>query len=610
MDKIGKFSLVHVILLVMTFIGLKNHVTILPSVLEHGKRDGWLSVIIASISTFVILLLMIYIQKKSNQKPIREWLKDRIGKVGSSIMLYAVVGYIYLLAAFTMHETILWISDTFLDATPPIVLLTVYIIVCFLLVSTNVQTIVMVNVVVLFAVVIFGFYVAIVNIQVKDYSLLQPFFQHGLQPILKATIYPASAYIEIVLLLFLQHHFKKPIKWFHIAIMIAILTGLTLGPLLGAISEFGPEEAAKHRYPAYEEWGLVSIGRYIEHMDFLSIYQWLTGTFIRVGLLLFIVADILKLVGNRKRIWTYMVPPFFIVSLVLMIIDDTIFLQLNNFDFLVITFIFFFALLLILTIIALFHKTKSNQSEQQSNPVNSSNNGTVNTTNISGNWVSLNSQNSSSSDSSLGKSTENSGSSSTGNGTENSSNSDNGNTNENSSSSSTTNGTVKSSNSGNGKSNENSANSNSSNTTENISNSSTGNTNENSSSSNSNSINITNISGNWVSHNDQNSSGAGNSVKNSNNSSQGNGTENSSNSASGQSSNRSAHSAFVTDSNKSSTSNEGNISDIVSNPNKSVNSGNDTNNSTNSGTSKKNRIKRKKTSQESSDNKWTQQDKQ
>ena len=81
-------------------------------------------------------------------------------------------------------------------------------------------------------------------------------------------IFPASGFIELLMLLFLQHQFKERIRWYHFAIMLAILVGLTLGPLIGAITEFGPNEAAKQRYPAYEEWGLVTIGRYIEHLDF------------------------------------------------------------------------------------------------------------------------------------------------------------------------------------------------------------------------------------------------------------------------------------------------------------------------------------------------------
>ncbi|MDI7741846.1 hypothetical protein QMK38_07510 [Lysinibacillus fusiformis] len=49
MHKISQIGILHVIFLVMTFIGLKNHVTILPPILEHVKRDGWMSVIIAAI---------------------------------------------------------------------------------------------------------------------------------------------------------------------------------------------------------------------------------------------------------------------------------------------------------------------------------------------------------------------------------------------------------------------------------------------------------------------------------------------------------------------------------------------------------------------------------
>ncbi|TSI02601.1 endospore germination permease [Lysinibacillus sp. BW-2-10] len=356
MVKIGQIGLLHVIFLVMTFIGLKNHVTILPPLLEHVKRDGWASVIFAAILLFPWLFLLLYIHKKSKQRPIKIWLKEKVGKIGSAIILYSTVAFIYLMAAFTLRETVLWISSTFLNLTPKLILIALYIILCFLLVSTNIQTIVIVNTFVLFFVVVFGFYVAIVNIQVKDYNLLRPFFEHGFEPVAKGFVYPASGFIELFLLLFLQHHFKSRMKWYHLAIMLFILTGLTLGPLLGAIVEFGPEEAARQRYPAYEEWGLVSIGRFIEHMDFLSIYQWLTGTFVRVGLLLFIATDILNFTGDIKRIWRYMVPPFFFTSLVLFLIDDSLFLQLNTHEMLIGTFVFFLILSILFGCIATLKK--------------------------------------------------------------------------------------------------------------------------------------------------------------------------------------------------------------------------------------------------------------
>ncbi|MBO1914435.1 GerAB/ArcD/ProY family transporter, partial [Microvirga sp. 3-52] len=107
---------------------------------------------------------------------------------------------------------------------------------------------------------------------VKNYELLQPFLEHGIQPILKTAVYPASGFVELLLFLFIQHKVKDRIRWYHFVVMLFILMGLTMGPTIGAITEFGPIEAAKLRYPAYEEWGIGTIGRYIDHFDFLSIY--------------------------------------------------------------------------------------------------------------------------------------------------------------------------------------------------------------------------------------------------------------------------------------------------------------------------------------------------
>ncbi|UZM98101.1 hypothetical protein OL548_25235 [Lysinibacillus sp. MHQ-1] len=71
----------------------------------------------------------------------------------------------------------------------------------------------------------------------------------------------------------------------------------------------------------------MTIGRYIEHLDFFSIYQWLTGTFIRVSFLLYIVVDLLKMTGDPKRIWQMIAPPFFIICLPLIMLNESLFFK-------------------------------------------------------------------------------------------------------------------------------------------------------------------------------------------------------------------------------------------------------------------------------------------
>lgn len=71
MNKFGQISILHVLFLVMTCIGLKNHVTILPPILDHVKRDGWASVILAALLILPWLFLIIYIQKKIKSTAIK-----------------------------------------------------------------------------------------------------------------------------------------------------------------------------------------------------------------------------------------------------------------------------------------------------------------------------------------------------------------------------------------------------------------------------------------------------------------------------------------------------------------------------------------------------------
>lgn len=315
-------SPLHIILLIMTAIGLKNHVTIIPPILHFAGRDSWISVLLTTFVMIPWLLLLVYIHKKTNQQDMTILIKNKIGKVFyycvfSLISLYVIYG-----AAFSIRETIQWMNSTFLMETPISIMIIIYAILCVLLAVAGLETIIIANVFVLFFVIVFGFFVAIVNIQVKDYTLIFPMLENGFSSIGKGMIYPASGLIELTLLVFIQHRFKGKLLFKHYLMMVIILLWLTLGPLIGAIIEFGPVEASKQRFPAYEEWGLVTIGRFIEHIDFLSIYQWIGGAFIRIGFLLYVSFHLLQINKKPKWIWGLVTPLFISMSLLLTRIED------------------------------------------------------------------------------------------------------------------------------------------------------------------------------------------------------------------------------------------------------------------------------------------------
>ena len=61
---------------------------------------------------FLWLFLLVYIQSKSNQEPIRDWLDSKSGKL-ALLLLFIQLLFLMIIAAFTMVETLQWINTTF-----------------------------------------------------------------------------------------------------------------------------------------------------------------------------------------------------------------------------------------------------------------------------------------------------------------------------------------------------------------------------------------------------------------------------------------------------------------------------------------------------------------
>lgn len=322
MHKSDSVTPLHIILLLMTASGLKNHVFAISPLISTAGRDAWMTVLITMVLILLWAPVLIYIHKKTNGRSIMEWLSKTIGIIGTRIFMVIIICYLLLSASVSLRETITWTNIAYLPETPPILLTFIFVIICWFFSISKFRTINIVNVFLLFFVIIFGFFVAIANFQYKNYSLLLPFLENGYAPVIKGIKYQASGMVELFFFLLLQHKIKEPLRFRHFFITILILTGLTIGPLMGSIVEFGPTEATRQRFPPYEQWGLVSIGRFIEHVDFLSIYQWLSGVFIRISLLFFIIGEITPMNDGRKKTITLFIFSLIVGIIVLVPISD------------------------------------------------------------------------------------------------------------------------------------------------------------------------------------------------------------------------------------------------------------------------------------------------
>ncbi|PTM59571.1 endospore germination permease [Desmospora activa] len=297
-----RIGILPVSLLFIASIGVFNHVILLPSILEKAGRDAWISVLLTGILYVLWLLLLGRELSKTDNIPVIKHIEDGIGRLPALLIRLLLSGILFLNTYITLKDTVTWTQVSYLVETPTSVILILFASLCLVAAALGLESIAIANGILLPFVILFGIFVASGNFPKKDYSLLWPVLQHGPMPILKGMLYSGIGLAEVIYILFIRHYFSGPMKRLQLVITGVILVMLTFGPLTGSIAIFGPETAAEQRYPAFEQWQMFSLGGYVEHVDFLSIYQWLTGSLIRISFGLWLLVDIWGIRKRRARI--------------------------------------------------------------------------------------------------------------------------------------------------------------------------------------------------------------------------------------------------------------------------------------------------------------------
>ena len=350
-------SLLQMSLILIGSTGLVNHVIIIPMVLDVSGRDSWIAILLSCVSYLFLLPILYFIQKRMHGVPLFRWIKRNFGIFVAYPLLAIILLYLFSLSVVTLKETLTFLSF-YLPKTPKLFLGAAFSIICFYNAKHGIQSIGLTAGILLPIVFILGLFVMTANFPNKDFSFLKPYMEYGTSPVIKGMIYPISGFIEFGFILFIHHHLKTKLKFSSLIWIGIIFLILTLGPTIGAIIEFGPFVAAKQRYPAFEEWRLVAIGRYIEHLDFLSVYQWFVGAFIRISLLSFLIPDLLQVTNKKVKNGLQLFILGGIIVLSILSINDTAFYLFLSRLFLPGTVVLMLFLFVLLAFLSMFVNKK------------------------------------------------------------------------------------------------------------------------------------------------------------------------------------------------------------------------------------------------------------
>lgn len=281
--------------------GFMVHVLLHPVILTVSKRDSWISVIGSVVPLLLWTVIIYYLNKKFEKKNLLTFLFSLHPIISYSFRIMICL-YFFLQAFITLQYTDFWAKTNYTSDIPDFLVIVPFAALCYYASLKGIRTIASLSIFLLPFVVMFGFLVGIGNVKNKDYSLLFPVFEHGYQDFYLGILYTCACSFEIIYLIFITPYIKDRIKTKQLMIVSTVLFFLAFGPLVGGIAEFGAEEAEKLKVPAYEEWKLLTLGVHITRLDFLSIFQWLSGAFIRISLYMLMVKQLLDRYKNKHWI--------------------------------------------------------------------------------------------------------------------------------------------------------------------------------------------------------------------------------------------------------------------------------------------------------------------
>ncbi|CAI6085110.1 hypothetical protein COHCIP112018_04563 [Cohnella sp. JJ-181] len=294
----GRISVITVILL---SVGLINHVVIMPLLLEEAGRDAWISIVIAAVGLMFAFIPLCASLRAIGLRAFPVWLKEKSGRLSQIAVLAVVCAFLGLEAAATSVDMLTWTNGTYLPETPPLATSLIFVLLCAFSALIGMHSVIYISCIVFPAVSFLGVFVAVGNAHRKDYAQLLPVLEHGMSPVLQGTVTAASGMAELFVFVLLQGYATKPFRAIHVYATGLFIVMLATGPAVAAIAEFGVRESANMRFPAFSQWRLLTIGRYIEHLDFFAIFQWISGAFVRTTVSLCLILDLIGVRSLKKR---------------------------------------------------------------------------------------------------------------------------------------------------------------------------------------------------------------------------------------------------------------------------------------------------------------------
>lgn len=309
----GKISARQLSFLIITTIIATADVFLPSYVAQEAGPDSWISVILGTASSMVIIMLFLTLGLRFPDKTIIQYSCDILGKP-----LGKLVGVLYLLFMLDVSSSVSReLGEIFVTAFNPDSPLVIYPVLTLLVASyalvQGLEVIARVNEFILpIGLGILGL-TALMNVNHMDFSQYLPVMANGLLPPLRGGLLIQTWMLEIVLFLQVIPYVKDKNKIRKYTAFSVLTLGVSMGLGVLIIAVFGTL-AGELLFPALEFVRFASIGEYIQNMDITIMGVWIIGMFIKIVISYYVLVLGLSQLCNLKTYKSMILPVGLVIA--------------------------------------------------------------------------------------------------------------------------------------------------------------------------------------------------------------------------------------------------------------------------------------------------------
>ena len=272
------------------------------SILHFALQDGWISIIISFILSFIPLFIYYKLLNHNPDDNIVS-LNNKLGIIGKIINVILTL-FVIFHASMILWDLTNFINSQFLFQTPLIVIAIILAIGIFYVSIKNLTTIARTGTVFFVISTILFFIAALSLIKEFDVNGLKPIFNSGFLPILKGSFSSLGLNIFplFIILIIPKNSIKNNDKMLKSFFKVYIFRYLCmLSVIVICVAILGIELTNLYQYPEYHILKTINIANFFQRVESVLSVQWIFESVMAIALCLYYVKESLTKTFNFKN---------------------------------------------------------------------------------------------------------------------------------------------------------------------------------------------------------------------------------------------------------------------------------------------------------------------